>query len=98
MRSGLSPLRAMSLWRRRKASSKDSSGGRQSAVCMTLHKVNLVNYVCSVPVVRTAWQVGPSAVFENQGEFGACGYPLAGEPAVFWAHPALLQGGGAGLV
>src|ERR1700721_2503701 len=98
MRSGLSPPRAVSSWRRRKSASSISSRGRQSAVCMTLHKVNLVNYVCSVPVVRTAWQVGPSAVFENQGEFGACGYPVAGELLVFWTHLALLEDGVAGLV
>jgi hypothetical protein len=50
---------------------------------MSLHKVNLVNYVCSVPVGATDWQAGPLAVFENQGDFGACGDPVPGELLIF---------------
>src|SRR5208337_1530486 len=98
MRPGLSPDRATSAWRRQKSASSASSRGRQSAVCMTLHKVNLVIYVSSVPVITTGWQARPSAAFENQGEFGACGYPVPGELLVFRSHLALLEDGIAGVI
>src|ERR1700742_4612449 len=98
MRSGLSPDRAASVSRRRKSSRSDSSRGRQSAVCMRLHKVNLVNYVSSVPVTAPTWQAGPSAVLENQGYFGACGNPVPGELLVFGPYLVLLEDGVAGLV
>src|SRR5277367_1305527 len=98
MRSGLSPDRAMSAWRRRNSASSNSSRGRQSAVCMRLHKVNLVNYVCSVPVIVTGWQACPSAIFENQGDFGTGGYAVSDELLVVRPHLMLLEDGVAGVV
>src|SRR5271163_571580 len=98
MRSGLSPDRAASAWRRRNSARSNSRRPRQSAVCMSLHKVNLVNYVSSVPVSAPTWQARPSALLENQGDFGACGYPVPGELLVFGPHLVLLEDGVAGLV
>src|ERR1700735_4833597 len=98
MRSGLSPARAASAWRLRNSARSDSRRPRQSAVCMPLHKVNLVNYVSSVPVSAAGWQARRSTVFEDQSEFGACGDPVSGELLVFWPHLVLLECGVAGVV
>src|ERR1700722_5669288 len=98
MRSRLSPDRAASAWRRRNSARSNSRRPRQSAVCMSLHKVNLVNYVSSVPVSAADWQARRSAVFENQCDFGTCGDPIPRELLVFWPNLALLEDRVAGLV
>src|SRR5271170_6905873 len=98
MRSGLSPDRAASAWRRRNSARSNSRRPRQSAVCMSLHKVNLVNYVSSVPVGAANWQARRSAVFENEGDFGAGGDPVPGELLIFWPHFVFLENGVTGLV
>src|ERR1700679_1133866 len=98
MRSGLSPDRAASAWRRRNSARSNSRRPRQSAVCMPLHKVNLVNYVSSVPVNAAGWQARLSAAFENKGEFGACSDSVPGELLVFRPHLVLLEDGVARVV
>src|SRR3984957_6356482 len=98
MRSGLSLDGAASAWRRRNSARSNSRRPRQSAVCMPLHKVNLVNYVSSVPVSAADWQAGRSATFENQGEFGTRGHPVLRELLVLRPHLVLLEDGVAGVV